>query len=113
ASDDLSLYGNAAKSFKPNTGASRNGEGFDPEEGISYEIGSKYALLDNQLSFDTAMYYVKKENVLTLDPLDSTKSIAAGEVTSKGIDLSLVGNITPAWKIIGNYSYVDAAVSKD
>lgn len=40
------------------------------------------------------MYYVKKENVLTLDPLDSTKSIAAGEVTSKGIDLSLVGNIT-------------------
>lgn len=39
ASDDLSLYGNAAKSFKPNTGASRNGEGFDPEEGTAYELG--------------------------------------------------------------------------
>lgn len=111
--DQLTVYSNISKSFKPNSGADRNNQGFDPEEGISYEIGSKYALLDNQLSFDTAMYYVKKENVLTLDPLDSTKSIAAGEVTSKGIDLSLVGNITPAWKIIGNYSYVDAAVSKD
>ena len=55
----------------------------------------------------------RKKNVLTLDPLDSTKSIAAGEVTSKGLDLSLVGNITPEWKIIGNYAYVDAAVSKD
>lgn len=111
--DQLTVYSNISKSFKPNSGADRNNKGFDPEEGVSYEIGSKYTLLDNQLSFDTAIYYVKKENVLTLDPLDSTKSIAAGEVTSKGIDLSLVGNITSEWKIIGNYSYVDAAVSKD
>ncbi|WP_171458303.1 TonB-dependent siderophore receptor [Acinetobacter sp. ANC 4910] len=111
--DQFTLYSNISKSFKPNSGADRNNQGFDPEEGISYEIGSKYALLDNQLSLDTAIYYTKKENVLTLDPLDSTKSVAAGEVTSKGVDLSLVGNITPAWKIIGNYSYVDAAVSKD
>lgn len=107
------MYSNISKSFKPNSGADRNNQGFDPEEGMSYEIGSKYAFWDDQLSFDTAIYYVKKENVLTLDPLDSTKSIAAGEVSSKGVDLSLVGNITPAWKVIANYSYVDAAVSKD
>ncbi|MFT4020678.1 MAG: TonB-dependent receptor, partial [Acinetobacter sp.] len=111
--DRFTIYSNISKSFKPNSGADRNNQGFDPEEGISYEIGSKYALLDRQLSFDTALYYVKKENVLTVDPLDSTKSIATGEVTSKGIDLSLVGNITPALKVIGNFSYVDAAVSKD
>lgn len=110
--DQFTIYSNISKSFKPNAAAGNN-QGFDPEEGISYEIGSKYALLDNQLSFDTAIYYVKKENVLTLDPLDSTKSIAAGEVTSKGLDLSLVGNITPEWKIMGNYAYVDAVVSKD
>lgn len=111
--NQLTVYGNVSKSFKPNSGADRNNQGFEPEEGISYEVGSKYALLEDQLSFDTAIYYVKKENVLTLDPLDSTKSIAAGEVSSKGVDLSLVGTITPAWKIIANYSYVDATVSKD
>lgn len=111
--NQLTVYSNISKSFKPNSGADRNNQGFDPEEGMSYEIGSKYALLDNQLSFDTAIYYVNKENVLTLDPLDSTKRIATGKVTSKGIDLSLVGNITPSWKVISNYSYVDAAVSKD
>ncbi|MCG2573340.1 TonB-dependent receptor [Acinetobacter sp. ME22] len=111
--DQLSVYSNISKSFKPNSGADRNNQGFKPEEGISYEIGSKYSILDNKLSFDTALYYVKKKNVLTLDPLDSTKSVAAGEVTSKGLDLSLVGRLTPQWKIIGNYAYTDAAVSKD
>ncbi|EXS88906.1 tonB-dependent siderophore receptor family protein, partial [Acinetobacter baumannii 45002_8] len=71
ASDDLSLYGNAAKSFKPNTGASRNGEGFDPEEGTAYELGFKWQALDNMLSIDSAIFYANKENVLTLDPVDS------------------------------------------
>ncbi|SSQ88605.1 TonB-dependent siderophore receptor [Acinetobacter baumannii] len=66
ASDDLSLYGNAAKSFKPNTGASRNGEGFDPEEGTAYELGFKWQALDNMLSIDSAIFYANKENVLTL-----------------------------------------------
>lgn len=70
ASDDLSLYGNAAKSFKPNTGASRNGEGFDPEEGTAYELGFKWQALDNMLSIDSAIFYANKENVLTLDPVD-------------------------------------------
>ena len=111
--DQWAVYTNISKSFKPNTGSDRNNNGFNPEEGVSYEIGSKYTLLDNQLSFDSAIYYVKKENVLTLDPLDSTKSIAAGKVTSKGLDLSLIGNITPSWKIIANYSYVDATVRED
>lgn len=69
ASDDLSLYGNAAKSFKPNTGASRNGEGFDPEEGTAYELGFKWQALDNMLSIDSAIFYANKENVLTDDPL--------------------------------------------
>lgn len=111
--DQFTLYSNISKSFKPNAGADRNNQGFDPEEGISYEIGSKYALLDNTLSFESAIYYVKKENVLTQDPLNDTKSIAAGKVTSKGIDLNLVGHLTPEWKIIGNYAYTDAAVSED
>ncbi|MEG9132796.1 TonB-dependent receptor, partial [Acinetobacter baumannii] len=99
ASDDLSLYGNAAKSFKPNTGASRNGEGFDPEEGTAYELGFKWQALDNMLSIDSAIFYANKENVLTLDPVDSAYKVAAGEVRSRGIELNIAGQITPAWKI--------------
>lgn len=113
AIDDLSLYGNAAKSFKPNTGASRNGEGFDPEEGTAYELGFKWQALDNMLSIDSAIFYANKENVLTLDPVDSAYKVAAGEVRSRGIELNIAGQITPAWKIIGGYAYTDAEVTKD
>ncbi|AQV15793.1 TonB-dependent siderophore receptor [Acinetobacter pittii] len=113
ARDDLSIYSNAAKSFKPNTGASRNGEGFDPEEGMAYELGFKWQALDNMLSVDSAIFYAKKENVLTLDPVDSAYKVAAGKVRSQGIELNVAGQITPAWKIIGGYAYTDAEVTKD
>ncbi|MFV5472173.1 TonB-dependent receptor [Acinetobacter baumannii] len=115
ASDDLLLYGNAAKSFKPNTGANRNGEGFDPEEGTAYELGFKWQALDNMLSIDSAIFYANKENVLTDDPLypNQNKKVAAGEVRSRGIELNIAGQITPAWKIIGGYAYTDAEVTKD
>jgi iron complex outermembrane receptor protein len=32
--DQLSVYSNISKSFKPNSGADRNNQGFKPEEGI-------------------------------------------------------------------------------
>lgn len=113
ARDDLSIYSNAAKSFKPNTGANRNGEGFDPEEGIAYELGFKWQALDNMLSVDSAIFYAEKENVLTIDPIDSAYKVSAGEVRSRGIELNIAGQITPAWKIIGGYAYTDAEVTKD
>ena len=61
----------------------------------------------------TLLFLRKKENVLTLDPVDSAYKVAAGEVRSQGIELNIAGQITPAWKIIGGYAYTDAEVSKD
>ncbi|SFO97737.1 TonB-dependent siderophore receptor [Pseudomonas borbori] len=111
--DSLAVYANAARSYKPNSGASRLGGGFEPEQGKSYEVGVKWQALDRQLSVDAAVYHIVKQNVLTLDPLDPTFSVAAGEVRSRGFDLNVAGNITPEWRMIGGYAFVDAEVSKD
>ena len=111
--DSLAVYANAARSYKPNSGASRLGGGFEPEQGKSYEVGVKWQAVDQQLSVDAAVYHIVKRNVLTLDPLDPTFSIAAGEVRSRGFDLNVAGNITPEWRMIGGYALVDAEVSKD
>nr|BFE96563.1 hypothetical protein GCM10020185_70990 [Pseudomonas brassicacearum subsp. brassicacearum] len=51
--------------------------------------------------------------MLTTDPVDSTFSVAAGEVRSRGFDLNVAGNLTPEWRVIGGYAYVDAEVTKD
>ena len=111
--DTVAVYANTARSFKPNNGASRQGGGFKPEEGKSYEMGVKWEALDRQLSVDAAVYQIEKRNVLTTDPVDSTFSVAAGEVRSRGFDLNVAGNLTPQWRMIGGYAYVDAEVTKD
>jgi len=111
--DTVAVYANTARSFKPNNGARREGGGFKPEEGKSYEMGVKWEALDRQLSVDAAVYQIEKRNVLTPDPLDSTFNVAAGEVRSRGFDLNVAGNLTPEWRVIGGYAYVDAEVTKD
>ena len=113
--DTVAVYANTARSFKPNSGASLQGTGFDPEKGRSYELGVKWEALDRQLSVDAAIYHIVKENVLTRDPNDpsGTYSVAAGEVRSRGLDINVAGNLTPQWRMIGGYAYVDAEVTKD
>lgn len=113
--DTVAVYANTARSFKPNSGApaGATGRGFDPEKGKSYELGVKWEALDRQLSVDAAIYHIVKENVLTRDPVDPNYSVAAGQVRSRGLDINIAGNITPEWRVIGGYAYVDAEVTKD
>ena len=111
-SDELAVFANTSRSFKPNRGADRLGDAFDPEQGVAHEVGIKYDLPERNLSLTAALFHITKENVLTSDPLDSTRSIAAGEVRSRGFDISLAGNITPQWRVIGGYAYVDAEVTE-
>ncbi|MFJ4456484.1 TonB-dependent siderophore receptor [Pseudomonas sp. NPDC089392] len=114
--DTVAVYANTARSFKPNTGTpASGGGGFDPEKGKSYELGVKWEALDRQLSIDAAIYHIVKENVLTNDPNDPTGTfkVAAGEVRSRGLDINIAGNLTPEWRVIGGYAYVDAEVTED
>ena len=112
---EVGVFANASQSFKPNTGAPRPGTGtsFDPEEGVGYEAGFKFDLLDSRLGMTVAAFHLTKENVLTADPADSTYQIAAGEVRSRGLDLQLTGQLTDEVRVIGAYAYVDAEVTKD
>ena len=75
----------------------------------------KWEALDRQLSVDAAIYHIVKENVLANDPLDPTGTykVAAGKVRSRGLDITVAGNLTPEWRMIGGYAYVDAEVTKD
>ncbi|MDV5098715.1 TonB-dependent siderophore receptor [Pseudomonas sp. LSJ-87] len=111
--DTVAVYANTARSFKPNSGASLQGSGFDPEKGKSYELGVKWEAPDRQLSVDAAIYHIVKENVLTRDPADPNYNLAAGEVRSRGLDINVAGNLTPEWRVIGGYAYVDAEVTRD
>ncbi|MGF7153725.1 TonB-dependent siderophore receptor [Novosphingobium gossypii] len=112
-SPQVSIYGSYARSNKPNTAADVNGNVIAPERGTSYEAGVKFEGLGGRLSATAALFHTIKQNVATADPDNLDYSIAAGEVRSRGIDISVTGNLTKAWRVVGGYVFADAEVTRD
>lgn len=112
----VALFANYTESFAPQASGSRSIDGtlFDPERGKAYEGGVKVQTLDNRLRSTIAVFDMKKQNVLTADPLNGFLfSVSTGEQRSKGIEFDVAGRILPGWEIIANYAYIDARVNKD
>ena len=112
--EPISLYASYTTSFSPSFGASRNADDstFEPETGRQFEVGMK-ADLSDQLSLTLAAFDIRRQNVRTPDPNDPTFSIQTGEVASRGIELTLGGEISPGWDITAAYTLLDAFVSED
>ncbi|MFT3938106.1 TonB-dependent siderophore receptor [Rhodopseudomonas sp.] len=116
---NFTLFADVAKSFRPNldsdTGfaGTATGQAFAPETGIGYEAGAKWDLLGNKLSVTAAAFKIVKDNVLTADPANPGFSATAGQVTSTGFDINVVGNITRELRLIGGYAYTDARITQD
>ncbi|MDZ8110156.1 MAG: TonB-dependent receptor [Nostoc sp. DedQUE12a] len=110
--EPISLYANYSTSFTPVTGIVFGDGTLQPERGRQYEIGVK-ADLSNRLSATLAFYEVTRSNVLTDDPVNRGFSIQTGEQRSRGVELSIGGEILPGWNIFAGYAYNDARITKD
>lgn len=106
----LSLYATASKGFRPNSGISIDGDSFQPESSRSYEVGTKWDPADGKLTATLAVYRIRKENVVTPDPRDTTKAILVGEVGSKGVELDVSGEIVSNLRLSAAYAYTDSHV---
>ncbi|MBE9017919.1 TonB-dependent siderophore receptor [Chroococcidiopsidales cyanobacterium LEGE 13417] len=112
--EPISLYFSYSESFVPNFGDTLDqaDEPFDPEKGRQFEVGLK-ADLNPNLNATLALFDIRKQNVLTTDPINPEFSIQTGEQTSKGIELGIAGEILPGWDIYASYTYLDAYISED
>lgn len=111
--DTLSLYGNYSQSFRPNTATTATGQPIEPERGRGYEFGIKADLLDSKLFATLAYFDITKQNVAVTDPSFPLFSIATGEQRSRGLEFDLAGELTPGWKAIASYSYINGEVTAD
>lgn len=112
----ISTYANISKSFNKNPdvpATDRAGMMIEPEKSLGTEAGIKADLLDDTLSVNAAVYRIVKHNASVTDPDDSNYARTSGKVRSRGFDLSITGNITPEWRLIGGYAYVDAEILQD
>ena len=112
--EPLSLYASYTTSFLQAFAGFRNPDGstFEPEEGRQFEVGLK-ADLSNRLSLNLAAFDIRRQNVATRDRDDPFFFVQTGEVTSRGVELIVNGEILPGWDVTTAYTYLDAFVSED
>ena len=104
----VSLYGGYGSGFRPNSGLDARSNPFAPETSKSFEAGVRFVSLDNAIVASVAAYTMKKNNILTSDPLNAGFSIAGGEARSKGIEADLNANLPGDTHVIATYAYTDA-----
>lgn len=79
-----------------------------PEEVKTYEIGTKWDLLNDKLNLTAAVFRTEKENTRALDTDGFTRNI--GETRVDGIELGANGNITDKWAVSAGYTYLDSEI---
>lgn len=86
----------------------------DPEQSVSYEVGAKYALLDDALQIGTALFRVNKENARTTDTVTQITTLD-GRTQVQGVELSVAGKLAERWQVLAGYTFLDSETlaSKD
>ncbi len=108
----LSPYVSYATSFNPVIGVRMFGNALpEPTRGKQIEAGLRWQPFGKKLMLTAAAYRIDQTNVVTPAPktLDPTglSSVQTGEVRSRGIELSAVGNVTREVSVIASYVYQD------
>ena len=80
----------------------------DPEEVKTYEIGTKWDLLEKKLNLTAAIFRTEKENTRATDSSGNTQNI--GETKVDGFELGINGNITEKWAVSAGYTYLDSEI---
>lgn len=110
-----SIYFSYVRSFAPAAPSSRSIDGlpFKPQHGEQYEAGVKHTAYSGRLSATLAFYWIKKDNVLTPNPVNPLFNVQTGEQRSKGIDVDISGRILNGWNAWIAYGFTQAQVTKD
>jgi iron complex outermembrane recepter protein len=110
----IAPYVSYATSYNPIVGTNAaTGQLFTPETGVQSEIGVKIEPTGFNGHFGVSLFDLKRQNVLTTDPSNVLLQIQTGEVTSRGIELEAVANVTPELKMTATFTNFHIFVSKD
>lgn len=111
----VSLYASWSRSFRAqvDVGRLRGGKLPKPLIGESLEAGIKTSLLGGRLTPTLALFDIERRNVAVSDPEDFDLVLQIGRSRSRGIELDVPAVISPRWRVIANYTYLDTEVLED
>ena len=132
-SDDLTVYGTVAKGFRPGginlplpaagpnscTGAlqaigqTSGTNGYDGDSVWSYEIGEKARLADDRIVINSAIYYIRWNDIQQLVPLSCGYFITvnAGNARSFGSEVEAQLKLTQNWSVSATGGYTNATIN--
>jgi iron complex outermembrane receptor protein len=110
----IAPFASYATGFNPIVGTNAvTGKLFAPETSEQAEVGVKVEPAGFNGHFGATLFDLKRKNVLTTDPNNALLSVQTGEVTSRGIELEAVANVTPGLKVTGAFTNFHIFVSDD
>jgi len=107
-SEALSFYAAYGENFRPLSGTDSNGDGFEPNQSTSAEVGVKFTLNDGALLGTASIFNVEQDNLLVVDDPTAFTSAAIGEAESQGFEIDINGEIAQGLNLLTSYTYVDA-----
>ncbi|MGJ8655219.1 MAG: TonB-dependent receptor [Akkermansiaceae bacterium] len=104
-------YGTSVNPSAETLSLSDNTAALDPEESTSFELGTKWTLLENRLSLNAAIFRTNKDNARSREGRGSDYELA-GDFVSQGFELGATGEITEDISIFAGYTYLDTETKK-
>lgn len=110
-----SIYFGYGTSFNPSveggTGLALNQNlaNLSPEENTSYELGTKWDLMNERLSLTAALFRTEKTNARTTDL--GGNQVLAGDQIVEGAEIGIAGQLTKQWNVFAGYAFMMSEIS--
>jgi catecholate siderophore receptor len=108
-----SYYFSYGTSFNPSLEqltATVGQQSLKPETNKSYEVGGKWDLFDGDLSLNSALFQIQKDNARS--QLETGVYELDGTVRVRGARAGATGRLTQNWQVYAAYTYLDAEITK-
>ena len=94
------------------SGLSADTQDLDPEENETWELGTKWELLDRRLALNAAVFRVTKTNGRIDGDVISDPVVLDGKQRVDGIELGVSGKLTERWDVFANYTVLSSEILK-
>ncbi len=107
--EPVSIYTSYSRAFVPRAGEQLTSiqvtrATLKPEKFTTLEAGVKWDIRPD-LAVTGAVYQLDRDNVIAIDPSDSSRAFLVKGQRTKGVELSVSGQLTPNWSVMGGYAF--------
>ena len=114
--EPVSVYTSYSQAFAPRAGEQLTALNvtsatLKPEKFTTLEAGVKWDIRPD-LALTAAVYQLDRENVIFTDPNQGFRSILVKGQRTKGVELSLSGQLTSKWSVMGGYAFQHGEITE-